>query len=345
MKSLFQPLRLGAVEIPNRILMAPMTRCMADAGHVPSAASVAYYARRAGAGLIITEATIIRPDGNGYPDVPGLFTDAQQEGWRPVVDAVHEAGGRIFCQLWHVGRVSHPHFLDGGAPVAPSAVALEGRIKRSKGLFYGMPRALNLEEIPGIIDAYTAAAKRAVAVGFDGVEIHGANGYLIDQFLHASSNRRDDIYGGSVEKRIRFALEVVDGVLSETGAGRAGIRLSPGAYHYMESDPSDAETFQALLAQLESRSLAYVHTGIFDDSQKFDYLGGTATEFLRAHYRGGLIASGGYTAETADAAIEDGRFDAVSIGRPFIANPDFVHRVKNGLALAAYHDRLLRKLE
>ena len=345
MKPLFQPLRLGALEIPNRILMAPMTRCMAGPGHVPTPEIAAYYARRVAAGLIITEGTIVRPDGNGYPDVPGLFTDEQESGWKTVVDAVHAKGGRIFCQLWHVGRVSHPHFLNGNQPVAPSAVPLEGRIKRSKGLYYGTPRALELDEIPGIVDAFANAAGRALSAGFDGVEIHGANGYLIDQFLHVETNRREDDYGGSIEKRVRFALEVVDAVLAKTGEGKTGIRLSPGAYHYQEGATEDAQTYAALLSELDSRSLAYVHTGIFDDSQVFDYLGGTATDFLRRHYHGTVIASGGYTSESASKAIGENRFDGVAIGRPFIANPGYVDRVANGLPLEPYNDRLLRKLE
>jgi len=252
--------------LSNRILMAPMTRSMAGPGFVPTDAMAQYYARRADSGLIITEATVISRGGHGYPDTPGLYTNDQVAGWRRVTDAVHARGGRIFVQILHVGRVSHPHYLNGTLPVAPSPVPLSGRVPRSE-LEYGTPRAMERFEVEALVQAYAAAARCAMEAGFDGVEIHGANGYLIDQFLHHHTNRRSDEYGGSPEKMIRFALEVVDSVATGIGADRTGLRLSPGGYtNGIEADPKDAEVFALLLNELTGRDLAYLHVGIFDDS-------------------------------------------------------------------------------
>lgn len=344
---LLEAARLGdELTLSNRVVMAPMTRCMATDGLVPTQEMAAYYARRANCGLIITEATIIRPDGQGYPNTPGIYTDEQISGWRMVTDLVHAAGGRIFCQLWHVGRVSHPHYLDGQPPVAPSAVALTGRVKRNPELEYGTPRALELREIGQVIRDYGQAAANAKAAGFDGVEIHGANGYLIDQFLHFHTNRRDDKYGGSVERNVRFAVEVVSAVVEGfASAHRVGIRLSPGAYHYMDPSPDDPAVFVHLLRELSARSLAYVHTGIFDDATHFDYLGGTATAFLRRHYGGHLVACGSYTPATAARGIANGDFDLIAIGRPFIANPDLIDRIRSGDELRPFDDEQLKTLE
>ena len=322
-RTLLAPYELTPQEtLRNRILMAPMTRSMAGPGFVPTEAMAQYYARRADSGLIISEATVISRGGHGYPDTPGLYTDQQVAGWRRVTDAVHEKGGRIYAQIWHVGRVSHPHYLNGTLPVAPSPVPLTGRVPRSE-LEYGTPRAMERFEIEALVEVYAAAAKRAMQAGFDGVEIHGANGYLIDQFLHHHTNRRSDDYGGSPEKMIRFALEVVDSVAAEIGAEKTGLRLSPGGYtNGIEGDPQDSEVFRLLLNELSGRNLAYLHVGIFDDSTQFDYLDGRATDFLRRHYKGTLVGNGSYTPETAARAIDEGRFDLVAIGRPFIANPD-----------------------
>jgi N-ethylmaleimide reductase len=343
---LFEPLRLNdTFTLPNRIVMAPMTRCKAIEGLVPTPDAVAYYARRAACGLITTEGTIIRPDGQGYPDTPGLFTDAQVAGWRPITAAVHDAGGRIFAQIWHVGRVSHPVYLGGEAPIAPSAVALSGPIKRLPGHEYGTPRALETDEIQPLADDFGQAAANARAAGFDGVEIHGANGYIIDQFLHHDSNRRTDDYGGTPENMARFPLAVVDAVTAAIGADRTGLRLSPGAYHYMPGNDADADVFRHLLARLDDRGIAYVHTGIFDDSQTFDYLGGTATAFLRRHYRGTVIACGSYTPTSGAAALSAGRCDLVAYGRPLIANPDFVAQVRRGAPLREYDEGMLATLE
>jgi len=342
--NLLSPARIGSLRLPNRIVMAPMTRSMAGEGLVPTAKSARYYARRADAGLIVTEATIIRPDGQGYPDTPGIFTDAQIEGWRDVTRAVHEEGGRIFLQIWHVGRVSHPHFLGGELPVAPSAVPLEGRVPRTE-LSYGEPRALGAEEVEDLIDDFAAATRRAREAGFDGVEIHGANGYLIDQFLHHHTNRRDDAWGGTAERMIRFPLAVVDAVVRAWEPGRVGLRLSPGAYFNMEGDEGDGAVFERLLGELNGRGLAYVHTGIFDDAQTFAELGGKrASEFLRDHYDGALVGCGSYSPVSGDEAVLLGKFDLLALGRPFIANPDLVAKLRDGSDLMAYDAEMLESL-
>ena len=342
---LLSPFKLNeALELPNRILMAPMTRSMADDDLVPTEEMAAYYARRADAGLIITEGTIIRPDGQGYPNVPGIFNTEQVAGWRRVADAVHQGGGLIFIQIWHVGRVSHPTYLGGDLPIAPSAVTLSGRVPRSGGLEYGTPRALAVEEIPALVTAYAKAAVKAREAGADGVEIHGANGYLIDQFLHHHTNRRTDEWGGPPQRMAGFALEVVDAVADAIGSERTGLRLSPGAYFNMEASPGDAEVFTYLLAELEGRKLAYVHTGIFDDRMEFEELGGSAGAFLRENYRGTLVGAGSYLPEDAARAIDGGAFELVSIGRPFIANPDLIERIRQGQPLEAYDEAMLRTL-
>ncbi len=335
----------SAVTLSNRLAMAPMTRSMAGEGLVPTPAMAEYYARRAAAGLLITEGAIVRADGQGYPDVPGIFTDAQVEGWSLVTRRVHEEGGRIFLQLWHVGRVSHPSYLDGELPIAPSAIPLEGRVPRSGGLEYGTPRAISADEISELVEAFARGAANALAAGFDGVEIHGANGYIIDQFLHHHTNRRDDAYGGSPAAMSRFALEVVDSVVARTDAGRVGIRLSPGAYFNMESHPDDAEVFRHLLGELEERGLAYVHVGIFERTTIFDDLDGTAETFLRENYTGSLMGCGGFTPESAAAAIADGAVDLAAFGRSFIANPDLVARIGSGKTLEPYDQEMLARLE
>ena len=343
--TLFSPFELNStLTLQNRILMAPLTRCMADENLVPTDQMAQYYARRADTGLIISEATIIRPDGQGYPNTPGLFNQAQVDGWKKVTTAVHNAGGKIFAQLWHVGRVAHPFFFGGGDVLSASNIGIEGSVPRMRDLSYQTPRAASVEEIAQLVADYAKAAKNAIAAGFDGVEIHGANGYLIDQFLHFASNNRSDEYGGSVQNMSRFALEVVDAVIAEIGSDRVALRLSPGAYFLMEGNHDDRAVFDHLLQALNSRTLAFVHIGIFDDSMTFDYLGGHASDYVRKYYTGTLVGVGGYTAETGAQAIAENRFDLVAVGRPMIANPDYISRVKNSEPLKEYEESMLQAL-
>jgi N-ethylmaleimide reductase len=343
--NLFQAYKLNSsLTLSNKILMAPLTRCMADNDLVPTQAMADYYARRADAGLIISEATIIRPDGQGYPNTPGLFTPAQILGWRTVTDAVHSKGGKIFAQLWHTGRVAHPHFFGGGKVLSASAQAVEGSVPRMRELTYQTPTPASLAEIKQLVADYAQAAANAIDAGFDGVEIHGANGYLIDQFLHHESNRREDEYGQTPANMSRFALEVVDAITARIGADRTALRLSPGAYFNMGADKRDREVFDYLLPELEKRTLAFLHIGIFDDAMEFDYLGGSASSYVRSIYQGTLVGVGSYTAQTGDAAIAADKFDLLAIGRPFIANPDYVARVRQGQELVAYSDTMLAEL-
>ncbi len=345
--NLLSPVQLGDLQLNNSVVMAPLTRCKADDDLVPTDEIAAYYERRADAGLIISEATIVMPNGQGYPNTPGIYSEAQVEGWKKVTDRVHEKGGKIFLQLWHVGRASHPVFLNGDLPVAPSAVPLTGRVHRGGGeeVQYGTPRALETEELAEYIEAFAQGAANAMEAGFDGVEIHGANGYLIDQFLHENTNLRTDNYGGSVENRARFALEIVDAVLARVSSKRVGIRLSPGGYfNDIETSEEDAETFKYVLKELEGRDLAYVHTGIFDDSMEFEPLGGRVTPFLRANYKGTVMGCGSYTPETADKALGNNVMDLAALGRPFIANPDLVARLKAGQELKEYDEATLDTL-
>lgn len=343
--NLFDTYKLNdTITLKNRILMAPLTRCMADADLVPTEAMVAYYARRAEAGLIISEATIIRPDAQGYPNTPGIFTPVQIDGWRKVTEAVHANGGKIFLQLWHTGRVAHPHFFGGGDVLAPSAQKIDGNVPRMRELTYVTPKAVTLEDIQTLVRDYANAAENAIAAGFDGVEIHGANGYLIDEFLHYDSNRRSDEYGGTPANMSRFALEVVDAIVARIGHDRTGLRLSPGAYFNMARDSRDRAVFDYLLPELAKRDLCFVHIGIFDDSMEFDYLGGAVSSYVRAHYGKTLVGVGGYSAETASKAIAADKFDLIAIGRPFIANPDYVAKVRRGEELVTYSDEMLASL-
>lgn len=332
------------ITLNNRILMAPLTRCMSDDNLVPTQASVDYYARRAEAGLIITEATIIRPDAQGYPNTPGLFTEAQVQGWKKVTEAVHAKKGKIFAQLWHVGRVAHPHFF-GGDVLAPSAIKVDGSVPRMRELTYVTPKPATLDDINSLVADFAKAAKNAMEAGFDGVEIHGANGYLIDQFLHYAANERTDQYGQTPENMSRFALEVVDAVIATVGHERTAIRLSPGAYFNMTEDNRDKAVFDYLLPELASRNLAYVHGGIFDDSMRFDSLDGqTTSEYLRGNYTGVLVGVGSYDYESAKNAIGGNKFDLIAIGRPFIANPDYINKIKQGETLVEYNDEMLSTL-
>ncbi|MGQ3887505.1 alkene reductase [Legionella sp. CNM-1927-20] len=335
------------IELKNRIVMAPMTRNKATDDLSPTSEMATYYARRADAGLIITEGTIIRPDGRGYSNTPGIYTDQQIAGWQKITQAVHQNKGKIFLQIWHVGRVSHPIFLNGSLPISASETQMSSRVRRADGeLYYGKSRALSLAEIKDLVSSYAKAAKNALKAGFDGIEIHGANGYLIDQFLHYSTNKRQDAYGVEPENLARFALEVVDACIAEIGRERVGIRLSPGAYlNEIVGDRRDSIVFQYLLAQLSEKQIAYLHTGNFDDETRFPELNHkTMTEFMRMHFKGHLIASGGYTVQKAIKQMLAKQFDLIAFGRPFIANPDLVSRIKNAANMHSYDAAMLETL-
>ncbi len=332
---LFSPFRMGDIELANRVVMAPLTRNRATPGaDAPNDLNVEYYRQRAGAGLIVSEAAQISRQGQGYLWTPGIYTDAQVAGWRKITDAVHEAGGKIVIQLWHVGRVSHTSLQpDGQAPVAPSAIVAKTKTFIEGGFAdTSMPRALELAEIPGIIADYRRAAENAKKAGFDGVELHGANGYLIDQFLKDGSNHRADAYGGLVGNRMRFALEAVDAVLSVWPASRVGIRLSPVSPANDAVDSAPDNVFFPLVRELDKRGLAFIHviegsTGAARDNAPFDYAG------LRKSFRGAYMANNGYTREMAIEAVAAGRADLVSFGKAFIANPDLVERLRRDAPL------------
>lgn len=335
-----------ALCLQNRVVMAPMTRAKTGADGVPIPAMVDYYGRRAAAGLIVTEGTIIRPDGKGHDGVPGIYSPAQIAEWQKVTDRVHEGGGLIFLQIWHVGRASHPSFIGGEKPLGPSKTIMSGRIWRHEGLFFGESRAATLQEIRNLVSDFAEAAFNARRAGFDGVEIHGANGYLIDQFLHYNTNHREDAYGGSPENMSRFAQEVVDACGKAIGYERVGLRLSPMGYlNEIVQDDRDPAVFQFLLKALSSLPLAYVHTGNFNDAEKFPALGHRSmTQFLRQDYTGTLIGCGSYTIPQAEEAIANKEFDLLALGRPFIANPDLISLLKTGQALAPYDANMLLTL-
>lgn len=346
-KKLFDEYRLNHLfTLKNKILMAPMTRAKANDDLTPTIEMAQYYARRSDAGLIITEGTVISPEGLGYWNVPGIFNDSHIKGWRQVTDAVHQKNGLIFMQLWHVGRVSHPNFLNGSLPISASETTMKGRISRADGLFYGKSRAATANEIKDIIKDFAQAAKNAILAGFDGIEIHGANGYLIDQFLHYATNERTDAYGHSAEKMARFALDIVKACGEMIGYERVGLRLSPGAYlNEIVGDKRDAEVFKYLLEKLNSLPIAYIHTGNFDDSQKFSELNDlTMTAFIRSYYKGTVIACGGYSKEKAEKSIAQGEADLIAIGRPFIANPDLIQRLTQDEVLKNYDVSMLAAL-
>lgn len=329
-EKLLSPVKLGALALPNRMVMAPLTRSRAGAGDVPTPLMVEYYRQRAGAGLIITEASQVSAQGKGYPRTPGIVTDDQVKGWRAITDAVHDAGGHIFLQLWHVGRLSHPVVQPGGAlPVAPSAIATEGEIFTVEGLkSFVTPRALDRDEIPGIVGDFRNAADNALRAGFDGVEIHGANGYLIDQFLRDGTNRRVDDYGGPVANRARLLKEVVEAVIPVWGADRVGVRLSPIFNGYSMSDSDPAATFGYAAEMLSGYGLAYLH-GMQLGEDSFDFAA------FRRRFDGPYIANGGYDAARAEAAIASGDADLIAFGTAFLANPDLVERFRRGAPLNA----------
>ena len=327
MPTLFDPIQVGDIQLANRIVMSPLTRCRASEGRVPNDLMREYYVQRASAGLILTEATSVTPMGVGYPDTPGIWSDEQVAGWRNITDAVHQAGGKIMLQLWHVGRVSDPFYLNGELPVAPSAIAPAGHVSlmRPKKPFV-TPRALETDEIAGIVEAYRKGAENAKLAGFDGVEIHGANGYLLDQFLQDSSNKRTDNYGGSIENRARLLLEVTDAVIAVWGAGRVGMHLAPRADAHDVGDSQRADTFGYVATQLGKRGIAFICAR---EAQADDSLGPQ----LKRQFGGVYIANEQFSQQSATKALADGVADAVAFGVPYIANPDLVARFKHNAPL------------
>lgn len=327
MTSLFDPLQLGAITIDNRIVMAPMTRNRASEGRIPNDLMRRYYCQRASAGLILSEATSVSPQGVGYPNTPGIWCSAQVEGWKKVTQAVHDKGGKIFLQLWHVGRVSDPEYLNGEIPVAPSAIACEGNVRLlTPPRPYVVPRALHQEEIKGIVADFAGAARNARDAGFDGVEVHGANGYLLDQFLQDGANKRTDNYGGSIENRARLLLEVVDACIGIWGAQRVGVHLSPRGDGQSISDSDPKALFSYVASALGQRHIAFIFTreAVDDDS---------LTDEIRRRFGGPIIVNERYEAETAVRAVADGHADAVAFGKAFISNPDLVLRLREGRSL------------
>lgn len=320
MPNLFDPIKIGDLSLPNRIIMAPLTRCRASAGRVPNQMMADYYVQRASAGMILSEATAVTPMGVGYPDTPGIWSDEQVEGWKNITKAVHKAGGKILLQLWHVGRISHPYYLDGKDPVAPSAIAAEGHVRLfDKSTQYPVPRALELSEIPGIIADYKRGAENAQKAGFDGVEIHGANGYLLDQFLQDGTNKRTDEYGGKVENRARLMLEVTDAAIAVWGASRVGMHLSPRGDSHAMGDSDRLGTFSYVARELGKRKIAFIcareHTGE-----------GRIGPELKKAFGGVYIANEAFTKETAEQTLAKGEADAIAFGKLFIANPDLPER-------------------
>ncbi|NBX04148.1 MAG: alkene reductase [Alphaproteobacteria bacterium] len=345
MTSLFDTLKLGDLELKNRVIMAPLTRMRSgQPGNIPHALNAEYYAQRASAGLIISEATQISQQGQGYPATPGIHSPEQVAGWKLVTDAVHKAGGKIFLQLWHVGRISHSsHQPNGGVPVAPSAITPSGMVFTAdwKQLPYEPPRALENSELAGIVADYKKAAQNAKDAGFDGVEVHGANGYLLDQFLQDGSNQRSDNYGGSIENRARLLLEVTDAVAEVWGKGRVGVRLSPyGTFNDM-SDGDPIALFTYVLEQLSARQIGYAHlieprsTSAGGNDAVLEEAPSTSALF-RKSFKGVFLSAGGYTRENALEVVEKGEADAVVFGRLFISNPDLPERLKANLPLNRY---------
>ena len=327
---LLSPFKLGRFALPNRIVMAPLTRNRTVVDNTPNALMALHYEQRASAGLIISEATQVSPQGLGYPNTPGIHSPEQVAGWRLITDAVHAKGGRIFLQLWHVGRISHPDLQPNGElPVAPSAIAPEGEVATYTGMKpYVTPRALELEEIPQIVEQYRIGAKNALEAGFDGVEVHSANGYLLDQFLQDNTNHRTDIYGGSLENRSRLLMEVMEAVVDVWGSDRVGVRLSPSGTFSSMYDSNRAATFGYVVKELNRFNLAYLHLVAprvegFGSAEDQPDLG---ADFFRPIFNGTIITAGGYTFETANAAIASDHADLVAFGRLYIANPDLPER-------------------
>ncbi len=331
---LFSPLQLGPLHLPNRVVMAPMTRNRAGPGNVPQALNATYYAQRAGAGLIVSEATQVSPQGQGYPGTPGIHSAEQIAGWKLVTEAVHAADGRIFLQLWHVGRISHPALQPGGAlPVAPSAIAPAGQAWTLEGMKpYVTPHALETAEVAGVIEDFRRGAHNAREAGFDGVELHGANGYLIDQFLRDGTNKRTDRYGGSASNRSRFLIEATEALIDAWGPARVGVRLSPTNPYNDIADSNPAATFATAVGELNRLGLAYLH--VVEPGSGDPIAAGEMPDiqFFRKLWRGALIANKGYDRERANAVIRDGTADLVSFAALYLANPDLPERFRRGAA-------------
>jgi 2,4-dienoyl-CoA reductase-like NADH-dependent reductase (Old Yellow Enzyme family) len=329
MPKLLDPIVAGDLSLRNRVILAPLTRCRASAGRVPNALMAEYYVQRASAGMILTEATSVDPSGVGYPDTPGIWSDDQVAGWRMVTDAVHRAGGTILLQLWHVGRISDPIYLDGALPVAPSAIRPAGTVSlvRPKKEFV-TPRALARVEIPAIVEAYRRGAENAKRAGFDGVEVHGANGYLLDQFLQDKTNTRTDEYGGPVENRARLMVEVVDACIGIWGPGRVGLHLAPRGDAHDMGDSNPLATFAYVAEQMREREIAFLCAR---ESLGPNRIGPQ----LKSLFGGVYIANEGFTPETAQAVLDSGEADAVAFGQLFIANPDLPRRIALSAALNA----------
>lgn len=332
---LFTPTKLGSIEIRNRIVMAPLTRARAGESRIPNELMAEYYAQRATAGLIITEATSVEPMGVGYADTPGIWSEEQVHGWKKIVQAVHDKNSKIMLQLWHVGRISHPSFLNGKTPVAPSAIKPAGHVSLIRPeTEYVTPRALELNEIPAIVESYRKGAENAKRAGFDGVEIHGANGYLIDQFLESKSNQRTDQYGGSIENRARFALEVADAVCSVWGADRAGFHISPRGDAHDVGDADPLALFTYLATELGRRKLAFLFAR--------HHLGeGYIGDEIKAAFGGAYIINENLTRESAEEMLQDNRATAVSFGKAIISNPTLVEKLREGSELTALNPKTL----
>jgi N-ethylmaleimide reductase len=339
---MFSPVKVGPYTLSHRVVMAPLTRMRSEPGDKPGNLMVQYYTQRSSeGGLIIAEATPVSRQGYGYAKAPGVYSDDQISGWKRVTNAVHSKGGRIFLQLWHVGRQSHPHLQpDGGAPVAPSAIKAEGHAYSDNGeVEFTMPRALDIAEIPGIIEQFRQGAQRALEAGFDGVEIHGANGYLPDQFLQDGSNKRVDEYGGPIENRARFLLEVTQAAISVWGGDRVAVRIAPSGTYGSMHDSNPEKTFRYVTGQLDRLGLAYLHvveprikgTELIREGQE-----PIAAQHLRPKFKGPLMAAGGFTKKSAEAILAAGDADLVAFGRNFISNPDLPERLRSDLPLNRY---------
>lgn len=343
--ALFQPLTIGTLDLPNRIIMAPLTRARADVNHVPTPLQGEYYAQRADAGLIVSEATAVDPLGMGWYRAPGIWSDAMVAGWKGVTDTVHAAGGRIYAQLWHMGRLVLPDYIGGAQPIGPSPIAGDGETMapptgQETGLFlpmkpYVLPREMTQADIDAAVAAYGKGARNAIAAGFDGAEIHGANGYLIDQFLQSKTNFRQDGYGGSVPNRVRFLKEVIEAVTREIDPSRVGLRVSPTSERKGMGDVDPGALTEAIGTLAQDYGLAYIHliepiaSGFMEKPDQ------PVMDRLRRAFRGTIIQNGSFDAESAAAYIASGQADAISFGRPYIANPDLVTRFRTGAPLAA----------